>query len=139
MIPEYESEEDVLAALDVAACVENSWKCSAFRLPPLSVVDFALCDAGVLKAFAEVKVRDNAHDAYDEYMISLVKWSVLYELTTMTKSPAFLVVKFTDGLYYTKITEKPFRVARGGREDRGDTQDKELCAFVPMKLFKEIK
>lgn len=135
--PIYESDEDREAQQRTVEVVQICWRCTIERMPPLSVVDYrAERPNGV--AFIEIKVRTNPMRKYDEYMISLAKIEAGIALAAQRPRQTFiLVVNWRDDAIGWVIPRRgEFKVGVGGRTDRGDVQDIENMAFIPVSQFK---
>lgn len=88
----------------------------------------------------EIKCRENAHDKYDDYMISEQKVLKCQEYSGKHRVGFYLVVRFTDGVYQRRIKpEDMFKTRIGGRNDRNDEQDMETVCLIPMNTFFEIE
>jgi len=48
-----------------------------------------------------------------------------------------LVIKFTDGVFMTRVTNK-YQEYLGGRQDRNDPNDLERCAYIPISSFMRV-
>lgn len=138
MRPLYETEEDRAKEQSVLEYISETYSCGYQSTPHLSCVDAFLTGSdGELLAAIEIKTRKNIKDKYPTYMLSARKWRSGLELANQYKIPLILAVKFTDGLYYTQLTENvAFGV--GGRYDRNDSMDIEQCVYIPMEKFKPL-
>ena len=62
-------------------------------------------------------------------------------VSKLTGLPFYLVVKFSDGLYYCEVSLLSYAqltISFGGRTDRVDAQDVEPCVFFDTNLFKKV-
>ena len=101
------------------------------------VAKYTLLAHGRPRALVEIKVRTNTSSTYATYMISAVKVDAIINTAKEQGLIPFLVVKFTDGIFITKLVED-FKRGLGGRYDRGDTRDIEECMYIPMNKFKKL-
>ena len=135
----YETPETLKKERDIADIIEKSWKCKLHKMHFKLSVDFALCDS-VIKAWVEIKTRTISSTHSDKYMIGLHKIKSCRELARETSLPFYLVVKFTDGIYYYKDNMENHELKIGGRVvTQRDAQDIEPCYYIDMKLFKKLK
>jgi hypothetical protein len=132
----YERPEDIVAeraALDRACEV---WKCTAEKLPMKYELDYLLLREGKGVAWLEIKSRTNPRTEYPTYMIALTKIMAARRLSEASQRPSFLLVQWTDACGYIRIDSLlDFTTAVGGRTDRGDEQDIEPVAKIPIGEF----
>ena len=132
----YEKPEDIAAertALDKACEI---WKCTAEKLPIKYELDYLLLREGKGVAWLEIKSRTNTRLAYPTYMISLGKIMAARRLSEASQLPSFLLIQWSDACGYIRIDSLlDFRTAVGGRTDRGDEQDIEPVAMIPVGEF----
>jgi hypothetical protein len=136
----YERPEDIAAertALDRACEV---WRCSAEKLPMKYELDYLLLREGKGVAWLEIKSRTNEYLAYPTYMISLGKVMAARRLSEASQLPSFLLVQWSDVCGYVRLDSLlDFRTAVGGRTDRGDEQDIEPVALIPVGEFARLR
>jgi len=142
MRPIYETEKDRKMEQAIINELSDAWKIFYQKLPIKHRLDFALLDdkRGVT-AWAEVKRRDNDSNTYETYMLSLDKYMSGMKLFKLTGLPFYMVVKFSDGLYYCEVSLLSYaqlHIAFGGRTDRADLQDVEPCIYFDSNLFKKV-
>ena len=142
MRPVYETEKDRKVEQAIINELSDAWKIFYQKLPIKHRLDFALLDdKRVVIAWAEVKRRDNDSTTYDTYMLSLDKYMSGMQLFKLTGLPFFMVVKFSDGLYYCEVSLLSYaqlNISFGGRTDRADAQDIEPCIYFDSNLFKKV-
>ena len=142
MRPVYETEKDRKMEQAIINELSDAWKIFYQKLPIKHRLDFALLDdKKIVTAWAEVKRRDNDSTTYDTYMLSLDKYMSGMKLYKLTGLPFYLVVKFSDGLYYCEVSLLSYaqlNLSFGGRTDRGDSQDVEPCIYFDSNLFKKV-
>jgi hypothetical protein len=127
----YETPEDLKRERAVMDRTCARWRCEAQKLGP-DEIDFQLVRDGRVVAYAEVKTRHNARDAYPTYCVDRSKWRGLQEVTEETGLPAFLVVDFVDGLHYVRVADQPYRTGVMHRKDRGDPSDRDVVIHIPV-------
>ena len=135
----YEKPEDIVAertALDRACEI---WKCTAEKLPIRYELDYLLLREGRGVAWLEIKSRTNARTAYPTYMISFGKIMAARRLSEASQLPSFLLVQWSDYCGYVRLDSLlDFRTGVGGRTDRGDEQDIEPVALIPIVDFARL-
>jgi hypothetical protein len=139
MRPMYERPSHLAAERAAIGVVEGAWRVRAVKLPIAYGVDYALTrDNRAVCGFVEVKCRNNASGQYPTYLLSLGKLLAARRLAAATRLPFALVVTFSDGAYFWLDGGEEVAVEIGGRADRGDWQDTEPCAMIPMSRFKPL-
>ena len=134
----YETKADRANESGVFDTLSIKYKCTVETCPTLSAVDgYLLYESGKRAVVVEIKTRRNAHDRYPTYMLSAAKHENLLCIARQDGIPALLVVRFTDGLYATKIKSE-YPTAAGGRYDRGNPNDMETCVYIPIQEFRAI-
>ena len=132
----YEKPEDIAAeraALDKACEI---WKCTAEKLPIKYELDYLLLREGTGVAWLEIKSRTNPRTAYPTYMISLGKIMAARRLSEASQFPSFLLVQWSDYCGYVRLDSLlDFEIAFDGRTDRGDPDDIEPVALIPLEEF----
>lgn len=137
--PFYETSDDLSREREVADEISRAWKCKVRKMPVSYRVDYALFSANTLLAWLEIKCRTNAMQAYDTYMISADKIMSGLDLAHHANAPFLLVVKWSDGIGYTKINKlSDYKIEFWGRADRGDPNDMEPVALIPIENFERI-
>lgn len=97
---------------------------------------FATIDFTSNSHLVELKTRRNSFCKYPTTMIGKNKIDYLLNST----KTGIVVFKFTDGLYYLKITEdniNEFGLGEGGRRDRG-YDERAMYYYIPTKMLKLI-
>lgn len=139
----YETKDDRSKEEAVLETLRRAWHpVIVTKLPPKYALD-AFVDWGTVQAFLEVKRRNCASTTYKTYMLSLRKVREgLDHAELMPQGVFLLVVEWTDGLFVCDVAEAltapGYRVEVGGRDDRGDWQDVEPVAHIPVNLFQRI-
>ena len=137
MRPIYETEQDKHNEIVVAEYVTKKYGGSYLPSTGLASYDGILLTHGRPKALVEIKIRTNASSTYATYMISAAKVDAIITTAKERELIPFLIVKFTDCIFMTKLVEG-FKRDLGGRYDRGDAQDVEECMYIPMNKFKKL-
>ena len=139
MRPEYETELDRANERDVAALIGNYWGVRMVKTPRRYPYDYLAIDyADNAQALIEVKARKNEAGRYPTYLISLAKIVDCQTAANVSGLVFYLVVGFTDKIMFWQFQDNEFFVNFGGRSDRGDNQDREPMAFIPMEHFEVL-
>jgi len=137
MRPIYETSADRARENVVRQYLESKYACLYTPAEPLSPFDGVLkYPDGTVAAIVEIKTRKNTKNKYPTYMLSAAKWESGRKVAEDLGVPFLLIVRFTDGVYVTKL-KKEYPINQGGRYDRNDAQDVEPCVFIPMTDFRE--
>ena len=148
MRPIYESSTDRANERRVAGIIESKWQVELIKLDKRQHCDFLMVEDGWGIGWIELKVRPKY--TWDQlsrlggYMISLDKLANCCVKAKITKSPFHLAVECSGDLRFatlaapgTTVFFDRFKI--GGRKDRGDNMDTEVCAFIPVRAFVKIK
>jgi len=112
----------------------EEWRVSMTE--PNAFLDYIWWKDGNAIHYAELKRRNNAHNTYPDYMISLSK---LKKIQAECRR-GFLFVLFSDGLFYKTIDRgEEFNVKHGGRtkavRDKWDANGED-CAYIPHQQLR---
>lgn len=115
-----------------------------------------VCGSMRCVSIVEIKVRTTAREVYPTYMISLSKVLEMLKDSELLDVPAVLCVRWTDsigwlnlnremlaklsinsekGHSYYKDTLREAHLGVGGRTDRGDLEDTEMCLYIGIEHF----
>jgi len=103
-----------------------------YKLPIQYRLDFVVFKDNEAKAFIEVKHRNVQLFQYDTAMISLSKVIQARLLTQHTGLPAYLLNVYKDNIARFDFAGD-YTLGKGGRFDRGDSQDADICAYFPIQ------
>jgi len=103
-----------------------------YKLPIQYRLDFVVFKDNEAKAFIEVKHRNVRLFQYDTAMISLSKVIQARLLTQHTGLPAYLLNVYKDNIARFDFAGE-YEIGKGGRSDRGDPQDADICAYFPIQ------
>lgn len=131
--PKYETAADLTNEQHVAGVMDGLGY-GLEKLPVQYRLDFAIFKDGRCLGFAEVKTRTFEMNKYPTVMISLSKVMAAKSLSDTTGLPCYLIVKYTDVIARLDFSD-PYELRMGGRVDRGDPQDRDICAFYPKERF----
>ena len=103
-----------------------------YKLPIQYRLDFVVFKDNKAKAFIEVKHRNVRLLQYDTAMVSLSKVIQARTLTQHTGLPAYLLNVYKDNIARFDFAGD-YEIGKGGRSDRGDPQDADICAYFPIQ------
>ena len=135
-MPKYESQHDLQNERLVADALENIGV-EVYKLPVQYRLDWLLRRDGQPIGFAEVKARRCDLNTYPSVMISLSKVMHAKMLTESTGLPCHLILLYRDALAKLDFAAD-FTVSPGGRSDRNDPQDLDVCAYYPIERLTVI-
>ena len=110
------------------------------KQPKRHVLDYALFREGnVFHGFAEVKKRKCKKSTYSTYLLSRDKWDAMKMAKIHNDHSSTLIVQWADciGYVWLELLGDPHWVW-GGRTDRNDPDDQELCALINISDFEEL-
>ena len=136
MRPKYETDHDIKNERLVADALENIGV-EVYKLPVQYRLDWLLRRDNQPIGFAEVKARKCDLNTYPSVMISLSKVMHARLLTEATGLPAYLILLYRDALARLDFASE-FTVNPGGRADRNDPQDLDVCAYYPRERLQVI-
>lgn len=102
-----------------------------YKLPLQYRLDFMVLKGSEPKAFVEVKHRTCNMFKYPTAMISLSKVLQARLMTQHTGLPCYLLNVYTDNIARFDFAGD-YEIGKGGRSDRGDSQDADVCAYFPV-------
>lgn len=102
-----------------------------YKLPMQYRLDFVVFKDNKARAFIEVKHRNVRLLQYDTAMVSLSKVIQARLLTQHTGLPAYLLNVYIDNIARFDFAGD-YEIGKGGRSDRGDSQDADICAYFPI-------
>jgi hypothetical protein len=134
--PKYETSEDLSKeALAIQKFIASFGDAVEFaKLPIQYKMDFCLIDDQTVCTFVEVKCRKNKKTAYSTYIISMSK-IVVAKAYNDIGIKCILLVQWTDEMGWVDLSNNEWPVKIGGRKDRGDWQDIEPVAHIPISEF----
>jgi hypothetical protein len=135
-MPKYESQHDLQNERLVADALENIGV-EVYKLPVQYRLDWLLRRDGQPIGFAEVKARKCDMKTFPTVMISLSKVIHARMLTDVTDLPCYLILLYRDGLARLNFASD-FSVGPGGRSDRNDPSDHDVCAYYPNERLQVI-
>lgn len=109
------------------------------------IIDRAILENGIVKGWVEIKYPnyDLNIATLPSFFISLKKIKSGLELSNKSRSPFFIVARFTKQFLFTEITNyclKDYGIKWGGRTHTiRDKWDRELMFHIPVGEFHSIK
>jgi hypothetical protein len=141
--PFYETHGDLTHENKMKTILESKWNCTLNKLPFKYQLDWMAMRGKDPMAFVEFKHREKLSlHAYPRYMMSLDKWMKAKQLCKEAEVPFIMVITFTEGTYYGVFPHNALHDIRymfGGRYDRGDAQDVEPMALLPLEKFIKLE
>lgn len=135
-MPRYETADDLRNERVVAdALAEHGYE--VIKLPIQYRLDWLLRRNNQPIGFAEVKARKCNLNTYPTVMISLSKVIHAQMLTQATGLPCYLILFYRDCIARLNFSDD-FAVNPGGRADRDDPQDQDVCAYYPVTRLTKI-
>ena len=132
--PTYQTEADLRRELQIARFFERRFKLQMVKRGEYDHFDFEVRRGGAV-GIAEVKRRFHPQMKYDTFMISQAKIIAGLLEAAVRKLQARLVICWDDAAGWIKASEFT-HTAMGGRTDRGDPRDREMCCHYPMERFR---
>jgi len=136
--PMYETSESLKNENEVASRISSAWNTKLNKLPIKYRVDYAAERNGKIVAWIEVKTRKYNMNDFDSFMLSLDKYNASVQLGSITNLPVTLVVRWKDKIGYADLLHCRGVIKMGGRKDRGDPQDIQPAAYIPIDDFREL-
>ena len=136
MRPMYEASQDIANEKIVADALHNIGV-EVYKLPVQYRLDWLLRRDGQPIGFAEVKARRCDLNKYPSVMISLSKVIHAKMLSQTTGLPCHFILLYRDALAKLDFASD-FTVGPGGRSDRNDPQDHDVCAYYPIERLTVI-
>lgn len=138
MRPIYENDVSRATEREVVADVELMLNAKCVKLPISYRVDYAITSDGKsVRAWAEIKGRNRK---YSTLLLAASKWVTMLNLSRATGMPSFLFVRWPEGICWARVTEAvPVEYEIAGRTDRGDPDDIEPCAMIPVRVFTALE
>jgi len=142
MRPTYETPSDRQKEAEVAKQLAFLWQCSLHKMKHANVVDYLMQKDGKSVAVLEVKCRTYSYEKLDGLgglMLSAHKLQHAKHWRDTHQVAFILALGLPGGIFAMSIKPEEdwpqFKLVVGGRYDRGDTQDIEPCALIPMEKF----
>jgi|TARA_R100001530_G_scaffold47170_1_gene35445 hypothetical protein len=141
--PRFETSEDIANEERFIETISNSNGESPKKLPPQYSLDYLMLNNyNRPMRFMELKQRNNRHDQYDTYIISLKKILNGQALSKSLGVPFELAVRFTDGDYVCTISDQQpsniYQIRWMERHNNRDGYDGEPVVHIPMWNFSKI-
>lgn len=138
MYVDSETETDRKNELEVISIFCKKMNCNFQKLRKYDL-DFLLYRNEKSVAFAEVKCRTHSFDKFDTQIISLKRHKELMNCSKWL--PCFLIVKYTDGIFYIDAKDIPNEnIKIGGRNNPRKERPNDVEPLIHFKrsLFKKI-
>ena len=138
-MPKYETKESLQREAEVAARIEQTHGVELEKLNPVYRLDYAALRDGKVSSFIEIKCRTFERDKYPTLMINAHKVVSGNALMQAFGLPVMLVVAWTDFIGVLPFNGVGrWNMGIGGRFDRGDPKDRDICVYIPVNEFTEL-
>ena len=136
----YEKKSDLINEAGVATLFGEKFGVTMLKTSVYNSYDYSALVGDVTQGLVEIKCRTNKHDKYRDYLISKQKVDIVIREAENFGVKMWLVVRFTDGVYYRSISEvdMPLKTETGGRKDRNDARDIESVYLIPIRTFQKL-
>jgi len=141
--PRFETSRDIANEERFIERISNLKDEKPKKLPPQYSLDYLMLNNyNRPMRFMELKQRNNKHDQYDTYIISLKKIINGQKLAQSLNIPFELAVRFTDGDYVCTISDQPassaYQVKWMERLNNRDGYDGEPVVHIPIWAFSKL-
>jgi len=139
--PIYANRADAENERLVIDAIQDAWKCEVRSFGKLCPIDFYALRDNRIVSVLELKSRTHKKADYPDVFLNVRKWLALSMASLGIGCPAIFVVKFTDGIYYVKVSEiQPGSVEMGGTSKIVKSRtDIEPVFRVGVQLLKELQ
>ena len=122
--------------------LEKLWNCDVFENNKFYRCDWQLMRNGKHLAFAEYKnCPRSIKEKGDHYTIDLAKYMYGLDLINVSCGPWFLIVEFTEGLFYFREDHPAhpiYEISRFVKKDQDGKYSKKPSVRFPIKEFEKI-
>jgi len=137
--PVYETQADRNNEQSIIKKYCDRFGLTYHKQPKRHVLDYALFQNRTFHGFAEVKKRSCKKSTYSTYLLSRDKWDAVRSSKLLHDHSSVLIVQWIDGIGFVRLDNisNPHWVW-GGRTDRNDADDQELCALINITDFTDL-
>lgn len=139
--PMFQTAEDRKAEDEVAAIIEEQWRCKLNRFGLLCPVDWYALRLERMAGLIELKSRSHASTTYKTVYLNVRKWIALNESSRGLGVPAIFVVRFTDGIRWCSlynVDATKHKMGGCSKKVKSHT-DREPVIEVPIEQLKSLK
>ena len=133
--PIYETKSHLKKEQALAEYAAEKMKCEMRKQDKFNQFDYVALSKGQVRAFVELRCRNNNFNKYPTCFISVSKIALAYSLHHATGIKILFLVGWKDKVGIANLV-KQYPVKIGGRVDRNDKADIEAVAEIPTKDFK---
>jgi len=138
-MPSYETEADRINEQAVADLFEKKHGVRLEKIKPIYGLDYAGFKGAELTHFIEVKCRKFEKEKYETTVINAHKVLAAGRLMRTFERRTILVVRWTDFTGWCPFGEVGlWDMGMGGRNDRGDPNDRDLMVYIPNVRFQPL-
>jgi len=135
-MPKYENQNDLSNEQAVADFIGEKYNLQMEKLNPVYRLDYAGLRDGNVSSFFEIKCRTFKRAKYETMMINAHKVMSANFLMQAFDRNTNLVVRWTDCIGYIPFNGMGrWNMNIGGRFDRGDPKDRDICVYIPISEF----
>ena len=140
--PVYERDSDLQRERAAIEQIEGLWGLRFEKTPRFYAIDFCIVNSmGRVCGWVEIKGKTFPKNTYPTFFTSVEKLLRLLRMSQFTGLPAYLVCCWQDGVFFIQPTPmdcRTYAIKIGGRTDRGDADDVEPVAHIPIEHFKPV-
>lgn len=137
--PHYETKAMRAQEAEIAEELGQIWGVRCFQRPPGDRIDLDLYTLkGKHWGYAEIRRRSDPWATYEYMVASKEKFEHVCHKVASEKKPVFYVAVVPDQWHYAFFWGD-YKIAPGGRRDRGDPYDVGLLVWIPVRYFRRIK
>jgi hypothetical protein len=134
--PIFTTAGDRATEQQVAAVLENAWRCRMIHFGLLSPLDWYSTRDDRLVGVLELKARSHASDRYPTVFLSVRKWLALITAGIGLGVPALFVVQFTDGVRWCRVADIDASQHRmGGCRPRPGREDLDVEPLIEVPVL----
>ena len=132
--PIYETDSNLKKEKALAEYAAPKMNCEMRKQDKFNQFDYVALSKGHVRAFIELRCRNNNFDKYPTCFITVNKLALAYSLHHATGIKILFLVGWQDKVGIANLVKK-YPVKIGGRTDRNDKADIEAVAEIPTEEF----
>lgn len=142
--PTYENDGHLKDEEICIEAVEAVWGVACVKTPRYYKIDYCVVDPNNrVVGWIEIRCKNFARSQYRTFYTSLEKYLSVCRAQYATARPAFLLVKWSDGIFIYRVNAQDLArrdITVGGRtaNSRGDDQDIEPVIHIPIAEFSKL-
>lgn len=132
--PTYETKNHLIKEEELAQYAAFKWNCEMRKQDKYNQFDYVALNKGCVRAFVELRCRNNNYLQYPTCFITANKLSGAHAMHQATGLKVLFLVGWKDKTGVANLV-KQYPISIGGRSDRGDKADMEAVAEIPISEF----